>query len=282
MNFIKKRAKRLIFYLVVIVILILLLFLIPTNFIQADISNLLTATTVIWAIIVGFFMAASLTNYSNLQSLISSETAGLISVSHFVKVAEPSLSKEMNESIDSYVINAFDYELSDYVDKTENDFNKIIALVHKIKNKENGLFSELMTLVSNLIRSRQEISLSGRKIMSSSSWVVISILTLINVALLYSIRSANPIYQIFIVIISLSMAIILVLLKDLDNNTFAEEKLAFDIYQDVFREIGKPPYYPEISIAKGRVAIPPGQKVRIGKYKNFPKSLEKTISLKQF
>lgn len=282
MGFIKKRLKRIVFYVVLLIVLFSLIFLVPINFIQTDVSSLFTATTVVWAIIVGFFMAAALTNYSNLQSLISSETAGLISLSHFVKFSEPSLGKEVNESIDSYVIKAFDYEISDYIDETESEFGKIMEIAYKVKNKDTNLFVGMVSSISDLIKCRQEISLAGRKIMNLSSWIVIAILTIINISLLYSIRSSEIISIIFTIIISLSMIIVLFLLKDIDSNTFAEEKLAFDIYQDVFREIGKLSYYPEISIAKGRIRIPKGQKVRIGKYKNFPKSFEKVIVIKQF
>ncbi|MBS3094945.1 hypothetical protein J4474_04725 [Candidatus Pacearchaeota archaeon] len=282
MRFIKKRLKRIVFYALVLVVLIVLLFLIPANFMQSDISNLFTATTVVWAIIVGFFMAAALANYSTLQSLISSETAGLISLSYFVKFIDPLLSKKVNEEIDNYVIRAFDFELSDYIDKTRADFDNILKAAYETKNKNTGLFSEMVSSIRDLIKCRQEISLAGRKLMSLSSWVVISILTMINISLLYSIRSLEIISSVFTIVISLSMIIILFLLKDIDSNTFAEEKLAFDIYQEIFREIGKLPYYPEISIDKGRIQIPSGQKVRIGKYKNFPESLEKTIVLKQF
>lgn len=282
MGFIKKSLPRIIFYMIFLIILIFLILLVPTNFIQTDVSSLFTATTVVWAIIVGFFMAAALTNYSNLQSLISSETAGLISLSHFIKFSEPSLSKEVNESIDSYVIRAFDYEISDYIDETETEFRKITELAYNVKDKDTNLFTGMVSLIGDLIRYRQEISLAGRKIMNLSSWIVIAILTIINISLLYSIRSSAIISTVFTIIISLSMIIVLFLLKDIDSNTFAEEKLAFEIYQDVFREIGKPSYYPEISLAKGRVRIPKGQKVRIGKYKNFPKSFEKVIVIKQF
>jgi hypothetical protein len=77
------------------------------------------------------------------------------------------------------------------------------------------------------------------------------------------------------------MIIILFLLNDVDGNTFAEEKLAFEIYQDVFVRIGKLPYYPEFSVLKGRIKLPKG-KIRLGKYKNFPASLEKNISIINF
>ncbi len=58
--------------------------------------------------------------------------------------------------------------------------------------------------------------------------------------------------------------IILLLLNRLDNNTLAEEKLSFNIYQRVFKEIGKPPYYPEHIISSGR-AHAPRQEYRVGK-----------------
>lgn len=263
----------------VAIIFILLLFVVPFNFLNVDIANLLTATTVLFGILAGFFIAATLTNYFRLQSLIATETAKLISLRNFCIALEPELKKEMDEALDKYIISAFDFELINYIDQTWKEFNNIIKISDKIKRRDSDLFATMMEIKGELVETRQELILTSRQIIGLSGWITLIVLAAANISLLYSIRSASVVSSVFTVVISSAICLVLFLLYEIDNNIFAEEKLAFVIYQRVFKEIGKSPYYPEVSIKTGRVKLIKGETYRIGRYKNFPKSLEKTIEI---
>jgi hypothetical protein len=107
---------------------------------------------------------------------------------------------------------------------------------------------------------------------------IMIILVALNILLLYSVRDTTLVSYIVTVLFSTTLVTLLFLLNSVDNNTFSEEKFAFDIYQTTFKEIGKLPYYPEPSIISNRVR--PSEKIyRIGKYKNLEKSFEKIIEI---
>jgi len=251
---------------------------IPKSVLALDISNLLVVSTVLLAILFGFYIAATFANYTRLQSLIAEETGKLIALSNTIRSVEPTLAAEMDEAIDKYLIASFDVELLSAVEHTWKEFNEMIAVTDKIKNKDTNIFATITGFKSDLIRMRQDFDLAANRIMGTADWIVLITLAVLNILLLYSMRNTTMISSIVTVLFSTTLAIILFLLNALDNNTFAEESFSFNIYQRVFKEIGKLPYYPEVSIISKRVR-PPKETYRVGVYKNREKSFDKKIKI---
>lgn len=208
--------------------------------------------------------------------MISEETAGLIALRDKCKAIEPKIVKEVEDAIDDYLIANFDYELIDFVDNTWKEFNAIQKTTEKIK-RDTDLYSSLMETRENLLKNRQEITLTTRQIIGIESWIMLTTLAIINVFLLFAIRDNTIVSSAFTVFLSSTTFLILFLLYDMDSNRFAEEHLAYKIYHRVFREIEKLPYYTETSLKSKRVKPPKEEPYRIGKYENFPKSLKKKI-----
>jgi hypothetical protein len=266
--------------LIVGIFFVILLFIFPKNLIIANVSDLFTVTAIVFGILAGFFIAAALSNYFRLQTLLSEETSYLVHLYNVCKILEPNLKKEITSAIDKYLIAAFDFELVDYVDKTWKEFNNILKVTDKIKPRDSDIYGSLLEIRGNLLRVRQEITLTARKIMGTDDWITLIILAAITIFLLYVIRTPTIVSSIFTVILSSSICLVLFLLYEIDSNIFAEEKLAFEMFQRVFEEIGELPYYPLISIKSGRVK--PKGKCRVGIYINYPKSLEKRIEVREF
>jgi hypothetical protein len=80
--------------------------------------------------------------------------------------------------------------------------------------------------------------------------------------------------------LSTATCLVLFLLYDIDSNFFAEEQLAYHVFQPVFKEVGGLPYYTEISLKNRRVKLSKG-KYRIGVYTNYPKTFEKRIEIRE-
>lgn len=254
---------------------------VPKSALVLDISNLLVVSTVLLAILFGFYIAATFANYTRLQSLIAEETGKLIALSNTIRSVEPTFAAEMDNAIDRYLISSFDVELLSTVEHTRKEFNEMIAVTDKIKNKDTNIFATITGFKSDLIRMRQDFDLASNRIMGAADWIVLITLAVLNILLLYSIRNTSIVSSIVTVLFSTTLAIILFLLNALDNNTFAEESFSFNIYQRVFKEIGKLPYYPEVSIISRRVR-PPKETYRIGVYKNWEKSFDKKIEIVKF
>lgn len=113
-----KGTKSMFTITLVFVFFIFLLFIIPSGFVSGDISNIITICTFVLAILLGFFIAASLSNYLSLQTLSAEETANFIALYHAYQLLDSKLAEEIKAKIDEYIIYSFDFEFIDYMDNT--------------------------------------------------------------------------------------------------------------------------------------------------------------------
>lgn len=264
--------------ILVVFLFILLLFVFPIGLFQGDTSDIFTFSSVLFGLLVGFFIAATLTNYFRLQTLVSEQTTALISLYQRCKNLNSKIKNEVTEAIDQYLIALFDFEFTDYVDKTSSEFDKLIAVCSHIEFGDSQLEASFYDFEQRLMGTTQEISLTARRLMEKSHWITLVLLAIANIFLLYSVRNDNWISAVLTVLLSSATVIVLFLLYAIDNNTFAEEKLAFAVFQQVFREIGQLPYYLENDVKQGRIILPKG-KCRLGVYKNYPISYRKDIKI---
>lgn len=70
--------QRKIFKFLICLLLLLIAFNIPLFKLNFDVASILTVISFLFAILVGFFIAAATSNYLQLQSLIAEEDASLI------------------------------------------------------------------------------------------------------------------------------------------------------------------------------------------------------------
>jgi hypothetical protein len=262
-------------------VLLALPFLLPQIPLRDDSGVFLTAVSLLFAILVGFFIATTTSNYLRLQTLIADANAGLISIYNLVKHIEPNKAPIVEEAIDEYMIASLDYELLDYTDKTKKEFNRVMdisASVEPIGEKGLALFSELHARMDDLLTNDQEIALTSKKIVSPRHWFVIFLLAILLATSLLSFRNGSFLISIFVGIMFIAIYHIMILIHEIDINMFLSSQLSFEDPQQVFHGIGRDDYYPEYAIKKGYVK-PKSGAYRIGIYKDRARSLEKEIKL---
>lgn len=269
-------------FVIPIILLCISLFLPLCNH-AFDLQNLLNIVSLLFVIILGFFIAAATSNYLNFQSLLAEEDGALISLCNIVKLTEPSSKDKITKLIDQYVINTLDYKLGEYIDYTQKDYDQIIKMVDEIKidqkNPESSaLFPYMHEVKANLFKVRGNIALSAKRVVHGIHWTILILLSLIIEFLLLSIRNGSFSISAITGIITIILYLTLILLYEIDNNVFLEKQLAFQNPQRLFQAIGELPYYPEIAIKKHLIKKPTG-KYRIGIYKDYPKSFDKTIEI---
>src|SRR3989344_714311 len=118
---------------VISALLIFLAIKLPLFNLSLDIPTLLTVFSLLFAILVGFFIATSTTNYLRLQSLIAEEDAGLITIFSLVQNIAPQDKNKVTDAIDNYAIAALSFELTDYIRKTHQEFEDLSTTVDKIE-----------------------------------------------------------------------------------------------------------------------------------------------------
>lgn len=270
--------KKILIDIIVPLVIAFITFYAPNIILPFDISALITIVALIFTILTGFFISAATANYLRLQSLISSEDGTLISIFNLCKKMQPTSREIMADTIDVYAITALNYEMSDYVGKTEKEFGDLmnkIDEVHPSDDEGVELIQPLHTAKNSLYIIRQEINLASRKILHILHWFILIVLAGLIATLLLTYRTGDFFTSFVLAILIISVYLVLILVYQLDSNAFLEEHLAFQNTQNVFKAIGKLPYYPKEIIVNKRVKKPEGN-YRVGE---LDKDLKREIKV---
>ncbi|MDD4607476.1 MAG: hypothetical protein PHS07_04095 [Patescibacteria group bacterium] len=260
--------------------LLLVLIIVPAQIIKSDIGNILNATALLYSILIGFLVTAAMNNYFELQRLVTNETGNLINLFSLVKLIDKRKVKSIIDKIDKYLIKGFDYDLTNYTDKTAQEFNELIQTASSVKvinQKETQTFNIMMSNISDMRKTRQQIRIVAPKIITSVYWTTLLTLASIIIGLLFLTCDEGFVEKLVTLLLSFSVVISLLLLAEVDSNRLDEEKLAFETFENVFDIIGRPRYYPSISLKAGRIKLNFKKDYRVGFYKNYPKDLTKEI-----
>ncbi len=274
--------KKIALKIVIPLLILSISFFIPIFKNFFDFSNIFSVVSLLFVIILGFFIAAATSNYLNFQACLAKEDSALISLHNYVGIVDPASKQEIANLIDHYLIETLDYKIGDYIYYTQKEYDEIVRAVDQIKiNQKNpessAVFSSMHEVKQDLLAVRQDIFQAGRSIVHTLHWIVLILLVSTMEFLLLSIRDGSFLINLVAGIVTIIMYLTLILLYEIDNNVFLEEQLAYEDPQSVFRALGNLPYYPETAIHHH--LIKPPVRYRIGRYKNFPTSLEKTIEI---
>jgi len=263
-------------------IIIISPFFIPLFSVTFDVNTIITVVSLIFAILIGFFIATATTNYLKLQELISNEDSCLISIFNLTEVIQPSAVSKMRDVIDNYSTKTLDFSISKYVGKTQKEFKEVLIQMDNLSPQdEKGiqLLSNLYEKRDDFLKSRQEITLASKIIATPAHWIIITFLSLLIVGLILAMRDGSIIFSVIVSMLSLAIYLILVLLYRIDNNSFLEEQLlAYQNSQIIFSELGLLKYFPYDAL-KNRSITKPDEDFRVGIYKGVWGESEREIKI---
>lgn len=241
-----------------------------------DMSKILSSSTTLFSILVGFFIASAMSNFLRLKTLVSSETGGLFSVYKFADLIDNSLGVEVKGAIDKYVIEGFNWELEDYVENTQKEFEKIYDILKKKKSspeneKEQQALDFLMNDLGALPGIRNEICIVAKTTLNSLYWILLVTLAALTVFAVLMGTQFNFMSIFLAVCISVVVAFALFLLDEIDKNKLNENDIAFHSYNQLLTSLGLLPYYLDTDIKIGRV------KIDVTKPYRLYKTLEKEV-----
>ena len=270
-------------FLVSVVIFTWFLFVVPDSFLSKDLGGtILTIVAFLFGIIAGFYIVVTTTDYNSVKNILASETAGWISLHQNVLIYNKQFANKLSLLIDKYLIQAFDPEIIDYAKLTNAEFENVKTFVTGLPYKENlsSVHQNIRNNMDSIITARQQLTVLGTKALSSFQWTILSALAGLFIFSFYGLRTGELFFNVVTVVISSSVVLILLLIRDLDLYIWNEKTFGFDIFQNVFKSIGQLPYYPAESIDSGRVS-PQEKEYRLGRYIDFPKSNERKIEIKK-
>lgn len=224
-----------------------------------DIATFLTATSLIFAILAGFFFAAATSNYLRLQTLISEINAGFIGLYAIARVIDRAKAEMLSEKIDAYMMADLDYELLDFDMVASYEFKEIVRVIDEVKPVDErgvALLGLLHEKKEALRVSGFETGLTAKTIVSPGHWTVLTLLSLLVVILTLALRDGSVASGLFSGAIVITVYLVLRLLHAIDSNLFLAKNLAFQDAQKVFMGINQLPYYPQYALQRGYVRSP--------------------------
>lgn len=262
------RMRKKIVTSLICLLLLLIAFSAPQFSVDFDVAAILTLTSLLFAILVGFFIATATSNYLALQSLIAEEDAGLIAIYNYCGIVAPEMTSRINDAIDTYAIAALSFELTEYISQTQKEFDDMGKIVEEVNFKDargEQLIQSLYEKKNALYQTRQNIALVARSIVTKSHWLVLGSLVALVDLLILATRDGSFFSSLITGILFIVIYLILSLLNDVDNNRFLEQALSYENSQQVFKALGKPKYYAESVIKSGRI-LEPKESYRTGYY----------------
>lgn len=260
--------------------ILLIAIILPIFNFNFDISNMITVVALLFAILIGFFVAAATSNYLRLQTLISNEDASLISIFDLVKILQPSAEKKFRDLIDKYMIAALDYESLDYFAATSSECDNLLNAINEVapfNDQGMPLLQNLQNIKSNIISIRQEAMVLIKRTVTVRHWfILISLASIVSVILL-GLRDGSILVSLLVGLTLIALYQILSLLHKIDSNMFLADQLSYEVPQKVFLAIGQTKYYPENAMNKKLKKSLETENYRIGVYNNFSSNLDKKI-----
>lgn len=241
-------------------------FIIPPFGVNTDVSTLITATSTVFAVVAGFFIVDATSNYLRLQTLIAEEDAALISIADDARQVDLNNFARVHEAIDEYMIAQLDLNTLEHFEQTQKQIDRLDASIHAFSvTPEKSVFHDhILAMEEKIISCRQEMTLAAKKTLSLVHWLtLIGLATLVIVTVL-AIRDGAWFTNVVASSMMVGIMAVLIVLRDIDNNSILERKLGYRNSTQVFHAISKPPYYPYFSPVKSRIPNQAGQ-FRLGK-----------------
>lgn len=262
-------------YLVTVVIAgsFLLVFLLPTKEdVGGGINTILGVVGLLFAILVGFFITDLWSRFQKIRDSVATEVSGLQTYYLFTQILgdfpqHKEWAKKQQELIDRYVREFFAVEWQDY-GKIDPHFNAIIQSLGDVKelktNKEVETYTNFLPLLNEITTARERLFMYGKDRLSKLEWMVVLFLSAILVFSIFFVRTPDlPSLFLTGTLIS-TVAILLLILRDLDDLSFGEDMVSFEPYETIFDVIGKPRFYLKRDIKSGRVKPPKSEEYRVG------------------
>lgn len=214
------------------------------------VETLITFVGILFGIIVGFFITDLYSRFQAIRENAAIDSSGLGTYYSFAKVLGQNRQnkkwlEKQRELINKYVKKFMPLPWSEY-NVTEPEFSEIMDSLKEVKyktDKENETYSNILAVLSEISDSREKLVMLGRDRLTRGEWTVVLALGLTLLVSLFYTKTMDIISIIFTGILSSTVIILMLVIRDLSNLKFGESVVSIEPYERVLDTIGKPRYY---------------------------------------
>jgi len=244
-----------------------------------EVKLVLTISTFLFAILVGFFITRLNARYNAIRENTAEEDAYWLAFYKNTAVFGKKFQSKIRDLIDEYYIIAFDSDIVVNYKPTMKIYKKIyneLVAIKKIKNeKENNLYDDMFSILLNIEIRRNKSAIVILEKLTTGQWSIIIALASMIVFSIFYLSNASFYLQAASVILSTTLVLILLIMRDLQNLRPSGQLIMAESGEEIFELLGKLRYYNEIHLKDYTNVIPkhvkkyrlgvnkPGDKIKI-------------------
>ncbi len=225
-------------------------YFIPELASNSKIGDLVSFVGILFAILVGFFIAHLYSRYQLIRSNASIDASSLGTFYFYATLISKEINNnewliEVEDTIEEYIHFFMPLRWEEY-NKTEKYFNNLCLTLEKIDysgNKADKIMNNLLSLLNEHSTAREKLVMSGKDSLSVGSWLTISFLGFLLFLSVLFIKDDSIISILFTGGIFSSISILFIVIRDLNNLNFGESSVAIESYERVLDAIGRDRYY---------------------------------------
>jgi len=212
------------------------------------IETLLVFIGILFGVIVGFFISDLYSRFQTIKENAAIDASGLATFYKYAEILadgkDTKWLKKQRTIIHKYVIKFMPLPWDEF-SKTEKEFNELIDTLHDIKyhgDKKNETYSSMLSIISEISDAREKLVMNGEDHLTRGEWIVILLLGTLLLFSLYFVKTFEPVSILFTWMLSSSILILMLVIRDLNNLKFGETAISIKPYQRILDTIGKPRY----------------------------------------
>lgn len=222
----------------------------------ADIVTLRAASTLLFGILAGFFVAFLLNRFAAIRSLLTRESTMLMEVYKLAQAFGPEFANRTADKIDRYLIVRFDG--ANYFQFTTRGRDTLFSIFEDLGQVDLGntqnlttMHRQFVTTLREAISLRRETIVTGTITVSRLQWCPLVLLAVTLVATLLYTKSDSTLSTVLTGMLIYSIFLVLYVIKDLSDLNLGGDFLKYETIERVFEFIGKPRYYPASYFRQG-------------------------------
>jgi hypothetical protein len=236
-----------------------LLFIVPPAK-SDDLELILSISTFLFAILLGFFISRSNNRYNNINELIGAEDGLFLSLYETSHVYGKKFAAKMADLIDSYYIESYDHPLGKHYKPTSPLLHKMYRLVESVPiksgSRQDNMFDDVLGILRDVEEARNKSAVITDVRLSRGQWMVLILLAGVVISNIYLLRGAGIYSAGIAVLLSTILALVLFILRDLENFRLGGKLLLEESGEELFEAIGKKRYYVHRLLEEGTVTVP--------------------------
>ncbi len=242
-----------------------------------EISMVFSFVSFLFGILSGFFISALWSRFAKMRKLMSKEVAALEDLYEFVELGNKDVARELADKLDVYMRKALDFDIHEYQSKVNEEYSDLYKVIGELEHEgvSSTVFNRCLNVLAQFTTCRKEMIARSKDKIGKFHWAAVIMLAFLTVFLWMMIQFEGIFGIVVGTVLVFSVLTVLIILYDLNNLTWGEERIDIEGFEKVYDVIGKPRYYPEEVL--GEVDIPEEiDEYRVGILKD-PKTYEREV-----